>query len=151
MSRHGTKSTVRRVLREAKLSTVHQHQRQRQTFLNPYLQEYVTRRIRKRVQLQTVLSNEPCKYDCVRFGDSTENITNKNLRFWFQNTNGLIRKGDIKEFQFNIVNMTDSGINYFSFSETCVNSNKAGYHRKIIDAFQQVIPTGGFTLHNSPK
>ena len=151
MSRLGKRCTVRRVLREAKQSQVHQHQRQRSTFFNPYLQEYVTKRIRKRTHLQTVLSTKPQKYDEEWIGDSTQVVPKKNLRFWFQNVNGLIHKGDTREFQFDIANMADSGINYFSFSETCVNSNKAGYHSKIVNAYQQVIPTGSILLHNTPK
>ena len=66
-------------MRDAKLSTVHQHQRQRKTFFDPYLQEYVTKRIRKRVNLQTVLSNEPSKYDEEWIGDSTDKVPNKHL------------------------------------------------------------------------
>lgn len=151
MSRHGKRCAVRRVLREAKPSKVHQNNRHRSTFFNPYLQEYVTKRIRKRTQLQTVLSSEPNKYDTEWIGDSTEKIPNKQIRFWFQNANGLIHKGDIREFQFDLANMADSGINYFSFSETCINSNKAGYHSKIVDAYRQVIPTGGIILNNSPN
>ena len=123
MSRHGKRCAVRRVLREAKQSQVHQHQRHRNTFFNPYLQEYVTKRIRKRTHLQTVLSNEPNKYDSEWIGDSTDKIPNKQLRSWFQNANDLIHKGDTREFQFDLANMADSGINYFSFSETCINTN----------------------------
>lgn len=131
------------MLREAKQSALYQPQRHRNTFFNPYLQEYVTKRIQKRMQLQTVLSAEPNKYDKEWFGDSLDAVPKKHLRLWFQNVNGLIHKGDTREFQFNIANMADAGVNCFAFTETCVNSNKSGFHGKLIDSFRQVISTGG--------
>ena len=70
---------------------------------------------------------------------------------WFQNCNGLVKKGDINEFQFDMANMADEGINYFSFSETCVNTSKFGFSSKISDAFKQVIPSGGFSLNNTSE
>ena len=150
MSRPKKQCKVRRVLREAKKSTLHQPQRHRNTFFNLYLQEYVTKRIRKRMHLQTVLSSAPNKYDNEWFGDSTDNVPKKSLRFWFQNTNGLVHKGDVRELQFDVANMADAGINYFAFTETCINSNKKGFHGKLLESFRQIIPTGGFLLHNSP-
>ena len=108
------------------------------------------KKIKKRTYLQSVLSAEPNKYDFEWYGDEMDRVPKNNLHFWFQNCNGLINRGDTREFQFDIANMADCGINYFSFSETCVNSNKPGYTRKLSEAFNQIIPTDSMSFTNTP-
>ena len=130
MSPHRKRCAVRRVLQELNEKTTHHPQRRRNTVFDPHLQDYVTKKLKRRTHLQSVLSTEPNKYDFEWFGDGMETTPKTNLRFWFQNCNGLVTKGDTREFQFDVANMADSGVNYFSFLETCVNSNKPDYAKK---------------------
>ena len=80
-----------------------------------------------------------------------QNISNKSIRFWYQNCNGLINKNDVRGFQFEIASMADAGVNYFSFAETFINVNKPGYARKLQDSFSDIIPTGKMSFVNSPS
>ena len=73
----------------------------------------------------------------------------KHLRLWFQNCNGLVHKGDMREYQFDLANIADHSVNYMSFTETCVNSSKLGYHTKLVDAYKNVIPIGGIRFANT--
>ena len=153
MSPKRARCKVKRVLYEAKQSTLHQEpKRVRHTTFNPYLQEYVTKRIRKRAHLQTVLSNEPDKYDDKWFWRLHGDCHEKEFEIMAScNCNGLLYKGDIREFQFDVANIADNGVSYILFTETCVNSSKLDYHTKLIDAYKSVIPTGGMRFANLPS
>ena len=140
------------MLHEAKQQNLHQTLRRlRHTVLNPYLKEYVTKRIKKKQYLHTVLANDPNADDKGWFGDSIEKASCKHLRIWFQNSNGLIHKGDRREFQCDLANFVDNGVNYVSISETCFNHSKPGYTTRLVDAHQQVIPTGSIGFLNTPS
>ena len=72
------------------------------------------------------------------------------IRFWIQNTNSLLKKNDLREFQFDIANLVDDHINYIAVTETCINVNKPGLNSKINTAFTHVVPTGHISTHNTP-
>ena len=152
MSRRRNRCRAPKILNYGTEDTLHSRRKtKRNTVFNPYINEYVAKKTRKKKYLQTVLSSEPDRYDNVWFGDSIEDAPKKYLRFWFQNCNSLVKKGDVREFQMDIATMADSGINYFGFSETCVNHSKPGYSSKMCDAFNQIIPSGGFTMTNTKE
>ena len=152
MSSKKDRCRVKRILQEAKQHTLHHEQRRlRHTVYNPYLKEYVTKRIKKRRYLQTVLANDPNVNDEVWYGDSMEKAPRKHLRIWFQNSNSLIHNGDTREFQYDVANIADNGVNYMSFSETCINHSKPGYPSRIVEAYKQIIPTGHISLNNTPS
>ena len=97
------------------------------------------------------LENDPNVYDKNWIGDEISENRNECIRFWFQNCNGLVKKNDLIEFEYDIAMLADRDVNYISFTETCVNSNKPGYTRSIQDIFGTVIPTGAMKLANSPQ
>ena len=55
------------------------------------------------------------------------------------------------EYHFDLAIIADHGVNYISFTETCVNSSKLGYHTKLVDAYNGVIPTGSIRFTNTPN
>lgn len=91
-------------------------------------------------------------HDDIWVGDYITSIQkSKSIRFWSQNVNGLIYKGNLQEFQLDMANVADQGVNYFAMSETCVNTNKQGYTQQIQEAFSQVLPNGHINIQNFPK
>lgn len=80
-----------------------------------------------------------------------QSASNDTVRFWFQNCNELVHKNDICEFEYDVAMLADKGINFMSFSETCINSNKPGFTRKLRDSFSNIIPNGNIKFANSPK
>ena len=41
-------------------------------------------------------------------------------RFWIQNVNSMVQNNDFHTFQYEIANLADKGINYFSMTETLI-------------------------------
>ena len=152
MSSKQDKCRVRRVLHEAKQQTLHNAPRRlRHTVYNPYLKEYVTKRTKKKKYLQTVLASDPNVHDNIWFGDPLDVSSTKDMRLWFQNCNSLLHQGDAQEFQYDIANFMDNGVNYISISESCINHSKPGYTSRLLEAYQQVVPTGSATFSNTPS
>ena len=150
MSRSRKRCKAPKVLHELEDTNLHSRRKQRRNLVyNPYLKEYVAKRTRKKRYLQTVLDGDPDRHDDKWVGDSGLDRSSGNMRLWFQNCNSLVKKGDVREFQYDIANMADAGVNYFGFSESCININKYGYANKICEAFKQVIPSGGFSINNT--
>ena len=150
MSRTRRRCKAPKVLHEIEDKDLHSRRKQRRNLVyNPYLKEYVAKRTRKKRYLQTVLDGDPYRHDGKWVGDSGEQRSSGNMRLWFQKCNSQVKKGDVREFQYDIANMADAGVTYFGFSESCINTNKYGYANKICDAFKQVIPSGGFSINNT--
>ena len=97
-----------------------------------------------------ILGKTADRNDNVWVGDSALSNSRKHIRIWFQNVNGLVKKNDTQEFQYNIATMADAGVNFFAFTEINLNTNKPGLQNKIIESFNQIIPNGHFRLNNSP-
>lgn len=89
------------------------------------------KKCKQKIKLQSTLNENSDVYDDQWVGDSLTSNNDDYIRIWYQNCNGLIHKNDIRGFQFEIAAMADEGVNYFSFSETCLNTNKPGYSKKI--------------------
>ena len=123
----------------------------RQTIYNKDTKKYESIRKQKRKKLQLVLEKNPDRNDTEWVGDHALSNSTKHIRLWFQNVNGMLKKNDLTEFQYNIATLADSGVNYFAFTESNINANKLGLHSKLIDGFKTVIPNGHFKLTNSPK
>jgi len=67
-------------LKDVTEDTLHSRRKsKRNTVFNPYINEYVAKKTRKKKYLQTVLSSEPDRYDNVWFGDSIEDAPKKYL------------------------------------------------------------------------
>ena len=105
----------------------------------------------KKVQLHLTLDNDPDRYDDHWIGDEMLEKSQNMIRMWFQNCNGLVHNNDMKEFEYDVAMLADRGINYMSFSETCVNSSKPGFIRNLQDIFSYILPTGSIKLTNSPQ
>ena len=123
----------------------------RQTIYNKDTKKYESIRKQKRKKLELVLEKNPDRNDTEWVGDHALSNSTKHIRLWFQNVNGMLKKNDLTEFQYNIATLADSGVNYFAFTESNINANKLGLHSKLIDGFKTVIPNGHFKLTNSPK
>ena len=151
MSRKRSKGKVSCILREARRRALPSHDRNLTNQFQSELPSLETKKMKKRVQLQTTLNEQKSVYDDTWVGDNMDRSSDKIIRFWYQNCNGLIHKNDIRGFQFEIATMADAGVNYFSLTETCINVNKPGYSKKLQDAFNQIIPTGQMSFVNSPS
>ena len=120
---------------------------------NPYTNEYIAKRrklTKKYHQLR--LQNGDHKYDDVWVGDEMDTGRAKhNVRFWMQNVHGLVQGNNIHDFQFDIATLADKNVNYFTFTETCVNTNKPGYSSSIKQAFAQIVTNGHLNLANTPN
>ena len=125
-------------------------QRCRKTTYDADAKKYATAKKKQLRRLQLVLDNSRDINDNVWVGDTALTNSQKHIRIWFQNVNGIVKKNDTQEFQYNIATMADAGVNYFAFTETNLNTNKPGTNNKIVDAFNKIIPNGQFCLHNSP-
>ena len=97
------------------------------------------------------MDNNPDKCDEHWIGYEMKDKKNGVVRMWFQNCNGLVHKNDVKEFEYDIAMLADHGINYMSFTESCINSNKPGFTRELQDVFSHVLPTGHIRFHNSSQ
>ena len=151
MSRKGKQGKGLVVLREARRQSL---PLTRSKCLQAFTSEFVTlteKKNKKRIKLQTRLTEQQDIYDDKWIGDSMESSKKQTIRFWYQNCNGLLTKNDIREFQFDIATLADLGVNYFSFAETCINVNKPGFQNKLEDAFSEIIPNGQMRFINSPK
>ena len=119
---------------------------------NPYTDEYVsrvTRRKKKYTQLR--LQNGEQVYDDKWVGDEMdEKGLKKHTRFWLQNVHGLVQSNNLHDFQFDFASLADRNINYFTFTETCVNTSKPGYSSSIKQAFAQIITNGQLNMANTP-
>ena len=89
--------------------------------------------------------------ESIWIGDSIQSQKSDNIWFWFQNCNMMVYKNDIREFEYDIALLAEKDINNISFSETCINTNKPGYVRKLQDSFCSIISNSVFSLTNSPK
>ena len=138
------------MLREARRQHLPEPQRKCLAAFASEIANIENKKNKKRIQLQSTLTDQPDVYDNHWIGDSIETKKQKAIRIWYQNCNGLIQQNDIRAFQFDIATLADLGVNYFSFSETCVNINKPGYVTKLNSAFNEVIPNGYFKSVNSP-
>ena len=125
----------------------------RRTVYNPYTNEYISKRSKKKSTLRQMrITNGADRYDEVWVGDTLDkNKPNNIVRFWIQNVNGLVHNNDLYEFQHEIADLADRNINYFSFTETCTNYNKPGYCTQIKHAFSQILPNGQLKLANTPN
>ena len=116
MSRKRRKCKASKILHDLEQEALHTRGKPRRHMVyNPYTKEYVSRKTGKKRYLQTVLAGNPDKYDSVWVGDEIDLEQKKYLRFWLQNSNSLVKNGDLQEFQFDIANLADAGENYFSF------------------------------------
>ena len=151
MSRNRVSCKVSAVIKAVCATPLQQEWRTRDTKNKQCPEDSIPKRIKKHIQLQATLNNDPSPYDHVWVGDTMEQNPNKMIRFWIQNTNGLLKKNDFREFQFDIANLVDYHINYISLTETCINVNKPGLTTKINTAFTHVVPTGHISIHNTPR
>ena len=72
------------------------------------------------------------------------------VRFWLQNVNGLVQSNNIYDFQFDIATLADRNVNYYTFTETCVNTSKPGYSNMIRQAYAQIVTNGQLNITNTP-
>ena len=129
------------------------HIPRRNTRFNPYKNSYVQTNVAKQKKyFQMRLAHGQQILDDTWVGDNFDTTAKKkSIRFWMQNVNGLVYKGQVQDFQLDMATVADKGVNYFSMSETCVNTNKYGYAQEINEAFCQVLPNGHINIHNTPK
>ena len=137
MSRKRAKGKVASVLKEARRRTLPQMKHLKKVDVSS-LPPLEKKKLQKRIQLQMTLERDPDKYDEAWIGDEMGPQDKTSIRFWFQNCNGLVHRNDIREFEYDVAMMADKGVNYMSFSETCVNTNKAGYTRTLQDSYSHI-------------
>lgn len=104
------------------------------TSARKYLQAFASeidsiekKKSKRKTNLQSTLNENSDVYDDQWVGDVLQTTNDDYIRIWYQNCNGLIQKNDVRGFQFEIAALADEGVNYFSFSETCINTNKPGF------------------------
>ena len=112
MSRKKSRGKMSRVLREARREVLPISEKKLKQFQSdlPKINEMKTKR---KIQLQSVLDEKKSVYDENWIGDSMNNVSKKAIRFWYQNCNGLIKKNDVRGFQFEVATMADAGIIFF--------------------------------------
>lgn len=72
------------VLRAARASPLRHDVRSRKSTFNVETGEYVSKRIKKQIHLQTTLQCDPSPYDYAWVGDEMQNPDDKMIRFWLQ-------------------------------------------------------------------
>ena len=152
MSPRRTNGNAIWVMQEAsRYSLPEEEMKRRRTVFNKETKKYEGARSTKIRKLQFVLNKNKDRNDNVWVGDNALSSSSKHIRFWFQNVNGLLKRNDMTELQYNIASMADSGVNYFAFTESNLNVNKPGLPSKLIDGFKNIIPNGHFRINNSPS
>lgn len=149
MSPSGRTGSASWVMQEALRQTLPEEEpRRRKTMYNKETKKYEVAQKQKLRKLQFVLEKTGDRNDNVWVGDTALSNSRKHIRIWFQNVNGLVKRNDIQEFQYNIAKMADAGVNVFAFTETNLNTNSPGLSNKIVESFKHVIPNGYFRLNN---
>ena len=131
MSRKRGKGKVVAVLREARRRTLPTNLNHLAKLDEFSLTKLKTTKEKKKRKIQMTLDRDPDIYDEHWIGDSIQQQRKENIRFWSQNYNGMVHKSDVREFEYDVAMLDDKSINYISFNETCVNTNKPGYSRKL--------------------
>ena len=136
---------------EAK-KTIHnlqQHNPKRKSYYNPYKKRFQPIQPRRRQILPSKLPYFPSESSsCI--GDSMSgNPSRGTLRFWLQNCNGL-KPHDQSNLHQTFTNIHDYRINYFSFTESNVNTSNATSVSKVHRFFKSRFPAGRMAITNCP-
>lgn len=124
----------------------------RRSVYNPYKDEYVAKKKSQQKLLhQMRLQHGDGPHDSIWVGDTADQPKPGMIRFWIQNVNSLVQNNDYHTLQFELANLADKSINYFSLTETCINTNRPGCSQQIKNAFTQLLPNGQMKLANTPK
>ena len=76
--------------------------RRRKTFYNKETEKYESIRKQKTKKLQFILEKTRDRNDNKWVGDNALSNSSKHIRIWFQNVNGMLKKNDLTEFQYNV-------------------------------------------------
>ena len=129
------------------------HNEKRKTIYNPYKKQYELkekRRILAEPGCPQVKFKRDLTTDSIWIGDTMHyNNMNGTVRIWSQNWNG-IEKNDSRKFQYDLYEMQQKHIHYFSVIESTVNTGNKQFVQKLKDDFSIIYPDGELLLTNTP-
>jgi len=127
----------------------------RKTIWNPYKGVYQARQparktSKEKLYTQMKLCAEENTQDILWIGDEmTEKCEDGVFRIWLQNWNGF-EKVNKDSIMFDLANIIDNNIHYYSIPESTVNPYHVETMAKIKEAQQRIIPDGEMLITNTP-